>query len=170
MRFHRAPFAIGVLALLASSATSKLEAAPTSNLLSPAGNYGVEIVAENPRQWTGLTVSADGRFFVNFPRWSDDVPVSVAELDPRTGKLTPYPDTAWNAYAQGVTPQDQFVCVQSVAADDRGLLWRSMPEIPNSPESVKMNRETWIHRRPRARTKPRRLLMAPFPISPFPGE
>src|SRR4051794_34594394 len=46
---------------------------------------------------TGVTVAAQGRVFVSFPRWTEDVPVSVAEVGPG-GKLTPYPDTRWNAW------------------------------------------------------------------------
>ena len=41
----------------------------------------VEEVASNERLWTGVAVSQSGRMFVNFPRWSTDVPTSVAELD-----------------------------------------------------------------------------------------
>src|SRR5690242_8786590 len=36
-------------------------------------------VASFAHQVTGITVSRDGRLFVNFPRWSEDAPVSVAE-------------------------------------------------------------------------------------------
>ncbi len=39
-------------------------------------------------------------WFVNFPRWSEDTAVSVAELG-RDGKLTPYPNSEWNAWRNG---------------------------------------------------------------------
>jgi hypothetical protein len=49
----------------------------------------LEQVVAFDHQVTGITVSADGRTFVNFPRWTDDAPVSVADRsrDPfgRTG-------------------------------------------------------------------------------------
>jgi hypothetical protein len=39
-------------------------------------------VATFDHQVTGVTVAPDGRIFVNFPRWTEDAPVSVAELMP----------------------------------------------------------------------------------------
>jgi hypothetical protein len=43
---------------------------------------------------TGVTVSQKGRIFVNFPRWGDEVPFTVAEV--REGKAIAYPDEAMN--------------------------------------------------------------------------
>ena len=34
-------------------------------------------MAESPNQWTGIAVSKAGRVFVNFPRWSPSIPMSV---------------------------------------------------------------------------------------------
>jgi sensor domain CHASE-containing protein len=48
-------------------------------------------------QVTGVAVTKDGRRFVNFPRWTDDAPISVAELLP-DGSLRPYPNETWNAW------------------------------------------------------------------------
>src|SRR3982751_1090404 len=39
---------------------------------------------------TGVTVSASGRIFVNFPRWGDPVPFTVGEVV--HGAVVPYPD------------------------------------------------------------------------------
>ena len=73
-----------------------------------------------------MAVSADGRIFVNFPRWTEDSPISVAEVG-RDGALKAYPDEKWNSWrnadAASRSPRDQFVCVQSVVADNRGNLW-----------------------------------------------
>jgi sugar lactone lactonase YvrE len=82
----------------------------------------LEIFAESDRQWTGVAVSEDGRVFVNFPRWSPEVPVSVAEVM-SDGSLRPYPDEAWNGWAPESDPSGSFVCVQSVVADGEGSLW-----------------------------------------------
>jgi sugar lactone lactonase YvrE len=68
---------------------------------------------------TGVTVSEDGRIFVNFPRWGDDVPFTVAEL--RDGKPVPYPDAAFNRTA--ADPAKGLISVQSVVADGRGRVW-----------------------------------------------
>ncbi|KAB0675992.1 SMP-30/gluconolactonase/LRE family protein [Aureimonas leprariae] len=86
----------------------------------------LEKVAEFPHQVTGVTVAEDGRIFVNFPRWTEDSPVSVAEVA-KDGSVKPYPDADWNAWRNAkkdeLAPQQHFVCVQSVVADGRGSLW-----------------------------------------------
>jgi hypothetical protein len=45
---------------------------------------------------TGVTVAADGRIFVNFPRWGDEVPFTVVEV--RNGRVVAYPDAAINTF------------------------------------------------------------------------
>lgn len=42
---------------------------------------------------TGVTVSQDGRIFVNFPRWGDKVDSTVMELQCET---VPYPNAEFN--------------------------------------------------------------------------
>jgi len=42
---------------------------------------------------TGVTVSREGRIFVNFARWGDAVEFTVAEL--KDGKPVPYPDAVF---------------------------------------------------------------------------
>ncbi len=69
---------------------------------------------------TGVTVSETGRIFVNFPRWGDDVPYTVAEV--AQGRLLPYPDLQTNA-PDLAHPAQNFISVQSVVADGRGRLW-----------------------------------------------
>lgn len=69
---------------------------------------------------TGVTVSETGRIFVNYPRWGDVVPFTVAEL--KDGKAVPYPDAALNVETPG-QPGKGFISVQSVVADGRGHLW-----------------------------------------------
>ncbi|GAB2561622.1 hypothetical protein ISP15_09845 [Dyella jejuensis] len=92
-------------------------------------------VARFDHQVTGVTVSRDGRLFVNFPRWTEDAPVSVAELLP-DGSLRPYPDKHWNAWrnakASDMPVAEHFVCVQSVVADGRGALWVLDPAAPGN--------------------------------------
>ena len=90
-------------------------------------------MAEFPHQVTGVTVSEDGRIFVNFPRWTEDSPVSVAEVM-EDGSITPYPNGEWNAWRNArkdeMTPNDHWVCVQSVVADGQGSLWVLDPAAP----------------------------------------
>lgn len=66
---------------------------------------------------TGVTVSQDGRVFVNYPRWEDPVQFTVAEI--RNGQEVPYPDAETN---RGDTP-DSLFSVQSVVVDPRNRLW-----------------------------------------------
>lgn len=59
----------------------------------------LEPVAFSDFQWTGLAVSKDGRLFVNYPRWSDNVPLSIAEII--NGNPIPYPNKAMNDWQPG---------------------------------------------------------------------
>jgi sugar lactone lactonase YvrE len=102
---------------------------------APTSGAALELVAafSGPRQVTGVAVSAKGRIFVNFPRWEEDVALSVAEVGP-DGKLTPYPDAAWNAFRDAdptaARPSAAFVCVQSVTVDRQDRLWVLDPAAP----------------------------------------
>ncbi len=77
----------------------------------------IEIVASSKNQWTGIAVSNENRIFVNFPKWSDNVPIRVAEII--DGKAVPYPNKSWNS------PQNKqsFKAVQSVVIDKKNRLW-----------------------------------------------
>ena len=106
-----------------------------SQALAPASSFKLEEAASFPHQVTGVACSPDGRVFVNFPRWTEDAPVSVAEVM-KDGSLKPYPDDEWNAWrnanaaAGTMKPVDHFVCVQSVVCDGRGNLWVLDPAAP----------------------------------------
>jgi len=97
-----------------------------------AGTCTIELVQAFEHQVTGISVSEDNRIFVNFPRWTEDSPVSVAELV--DGSVKPYPDEEWNAWRNAkkdeITPDDHWVCVQSIVADGRGSLWVLDPAAP----------------------------------------
>jgi sugar lactone lactonase YvrE len=97
-------------------------AQPQPEIVEETVEPTLEIVAESDRQWTGVAVTENGRLFVNFPRWSPDVPVSVAEVL-ADGSLQPYPDEAWNSWTPDADPSKTFVCVQSIVADGKGSLW-----------------------------------------------
>ena len=85
---------------------------------------------------TGVTVSQKGRIFVNFPRWGDNVPFTVAEIV--NGKAIAYPNREINAFGANGTraalsqektaraEQERaahFVGVQSVVVDSADRLW-----------------------------------------------
>jgi sugar lactone lactonase YvrE len=71
---------------------------------------------------TGVTVSQEGRIFVNFPKWGDEVSFTVAEITAGEGRVVAYPDEAINQ----TNPNDlaaALVSVQSVVVDPVDRLW-----------------------------------------------
>lgn len=75
-------------------------------------------------QVTGITISSQGRIFVNFPRWDKAPRYSVAEVL-ADGSYRPFPDAAWNSWgtAEADHPEAHFICIQSVVVDDKDFLW-----------------------------------------------
>ena len=137
---------LGALAT-AASAEPQVASAPVAKPETPSAK--VEKVMSFDRQVTGVAVSEDGRVFVNFPRWFEDSPVSVAEV--KNGKLVPYPDEAWNSFrmADPKDPGDRFVCVQAETADGHGHLWVIDPAapatgfiVPGGPKLVEIDLKT----------------------------
>lgn len=84
------------------------------------------------QQVTGVAVSRSGRIFVSFPNWSDNHTISVAEIV--NGQPVPYPNEEWSRPG---SPQDHFVCVQSVYVDESDSLWILDPASPKMKEVVK---------------------------------
>ena len=68
---------------------------------------------------TGVTVSQEGRIFVNFPRWGDDVAYTVGEIV--GDRVVPYPNAEINS--NDSNPQDSLLSVQSVVVDPNNRLW-----------------------------------------------
>jgi sugar lactone lactonase YvrE len=89
---------------------------------APARRADLIEVARSDRRWTGVAVSREGRVFVNYPRWSDNVTFSVGEIQ-ASGDVTPFPDSEWNAWDEEAGPGDRFICVQSVFVDRDNDLW-----------------------------------------------
>ncbi|MDF2488445.1 MAG: hypothetical protein K0S77_1067 [Pseudomonas sp.] len=111
--------------------------------------YSLEKVASFDHQVTGVTANETGRLFVNFPRWTEDSEVSVAELLP-DGNLRSYPDPRWNGWRNAqqdtLSANDRWVCVQSVVADKKGSLWvvdagapAQAQVVPGGPKLVKID-------------------------------
>ncbi|NUZ06115.1 L-dopachrome tautomerase-related protein [Piscinibacter koreensis] len=120
------------VALSAAALVAALCGSPAQAQRDSASAPALTLVASFDHQVTGVTVAEDGRVFVNFPRWTEDAPVSVAEL--KNGRLVPYPDGNWNAWRNArkdeLSAADHWVCVQSVVADGRGSLWVLDPAAP----------------------------------------
>jgi sugar lactone lactonase YvrE len=69
---------------------------------------------------TGVTVAQDGRIFINFPRWGDDVPFTVGVI--QDGKVVAYPDQKINTF-DPAHPAETLGSVQSVVVDAANRLW-----------------------------------------------
>jgi sugar lactone lactonase YvrE len=69
---------------------------------------------------TGVTVSHDGRIFLCFPKWGDEVRFTVAEY--WKGRPVAYPNEQANSSVPGDI-SSAFVSVQSVVVDPINRLW-----------------------------------------------
>jgi len=142
----------GLASTLLSAALLAAAPAAWAQTTTPSAAPKLEKLADFPHQVTGVTVAEDGRVFVNFPRWTEDSPVSVAELT-KAGTLTPYPSDDWNAWRNAkkdeMDPATHWVCVQSVVADGRGHVWvldAAAPAqallVPGGPKLVRVDLAT----------------------------
>lgn len=105
----------------------------------PAGDLEVVATFNGPMP-TGVTVSKTNRIFVNFPRWGDDVPFTVAEL--KNGTAVAYPNAEINKQVNEDAAK-HFISVQSVVVDPQNRLWvldtgapLQKQTIPNGPKLV----------------------------------
>ena len=71
---------------------------------------------------TGVTVSHQGRIFINFPKWGDEVPLTVSEIHNGGETVVAYPDKATNQTNPN-DPAAALVSVQSVVVDPADRLW-----------------------------------------------
>jgi sugar lactone lactonase YvrE len=91
-----------------------------------------EVASFPDKQLTGVGVSTkSGRIFVNFPYWSDDHSISVAEIV--NGQPKAFPNDEWNTPGPAGS---HFICVQSVVVDDKDNLWVLDPAAPKMQEIV----------------------------------
>ncbi len=95
---------------------SQLKKLPTIEMagtLEPVAHF-------NGAMPTGVTVSKQGRIFVNFPKWGDNVEYSVAEIC--NGEAVPYPSAEFNR-EEPESLVASLVSVQSVVVDPIDRLW-----------------------------------------------
>lgn len=107
----------GALAALASAS------AVAAQELAREATLGTLEVAATVRgaMPTGVAVSDDGRIFINYPRWGDDVRFTVAEI--KNGEPVPYPSAEINQ-ADPERAAETLLAVQSVVVDPTGSrLW-----------------------------------------------
>lgn len=110
------------LSLAIACLISTVSFASTAQALPTAKKTGnIESVATfNGPMPTGVTVSANGRIFVNFPRWGDKVDYTVAEV--KNGRTVAYPNAQINRPIAS-KQADSLVSVQSVVVDPQDRLW-----------------------------------------------
>ncbi len=108
-----------------------------------------EVYRNDNFQLTGISVSQNGRLFVNFPRWSDRYKYAVVEVKP-DGSTIPFPDESWNLWdLKAASAAEHFVCVQSVVVDKNDTLWivdagapLLGPVVENGPKLVLIDLKT----------------------------
>jgi len=95
---------------------------------------------------TGVTVSHEGRIFVNFPKWGDKVDFTVAEV--KRGTCVPYPSAEMNTPNEA-NPSGSLISVQSVVVDPRNRLWildtgrvRFAPTVKGGPKLIGVDLKT----------------------------
>jgi Major royal jelly protein len=107
------------------------------------------VYENNDFQLTGISVSKEGRVFVNFPRWSPEYLNAVVEVMP-DGSAKPFPDENWNRWDLAPkTASQHFVCVQSIVVDHKDALWVLDPAapmlmsiVPGGPKLVQIDLKT----------------------------
>jgi sugar lactone lactonase YvrE len=89
---------------------------------APATEPGLTVALSFPDSITnGVTTTPEGRVFAALARIDGSAGPRVVEM--RDGRPSPYPDAAWNAYAEGAEPARTLVWVNSLRIGPDGDLW-----------------------------------------------
>jgi sugar lactone lactonase YvrE len=115
----------------------------------PDPHQKLELVfSDSVYQLTGVAVSATGRLFTNYPRWSDIYRYALVETKPGN-QVIPYPNMEMNSWQPGQNGDNNWVCVQAVYIDEGDVMWVVDPAAPkmqgvyqNSYKLVKINIHT----------------------------
>lgn len=86
------------------------------------------VYQDNTYQFTGVAMSAKGRLFVTYPRWSDTYKYGVVEVV--NGQARPFPDEETNNWQPGQDGKNKWVCVQTAFVDDNDYLYIVDPAAP----------------------------------------
>lgn len=107
-----------------------------------------KVFSDDTYQFTGVAISAKGRLFVTYPRWSSTYKYAVVEVM-KDGTAKPYPDDATNQWQPGEDGMNKWVCVQTAFVDDDDYLYIVDPAAPmlekvvdNCAKVVKFNLQT----------------------------
>lgn len=80
------------------------------------------VFEDTEKQLTGVAVSAAGRVFTNYPRWSPPYQYALVEVK-GLQEAVPFPDVAWNTWTGSGDKMKHFLCVQAVVMDDQDYMW-----------------------------------------------
>ena len=119
-RFFTSVFAIAVAAASQTSFATESPSLPAHAATDKTIGQLDQVFAFHDAMPTGITVTDNGRIFVNYPKWGDDVAFTVGEI--REGQVYPYPDAAFNR-EDTKDPAKGLISVQSVVADGKGRVW-----------------------------------------------
>jgi sugar lactone lactonase YvrE len=106
------------------------------------------VFSDNTYQITGVAISAKGRLFLTYPRWSDTYRYGVVEIM-TDGSVKPYPNGEANNWKPGEDGQNKWVCAMADYIDDNDFLYIVDPAAPklgkvynNSAKVVKFDLAT----------------------------
>ena len=85
-------------------------------------NVQLQSVYQSDVVWNGVTVSDDGRVFVNFPRIEGDSGMRIGEVL-KDHTIKPYPDESWNNWKPEVATENKLVRTNSLRMGADGNLW-----------------------------------------------
>ncbi|QGZ63521.1 L-dopachrome tautomerase-related protein [Paraburkholderia acidisoli] len=84
----------------------------------------------------GIGVTRSGRVFATAPSSAKRSRYSLVEVDPRTGNVTPFPDSDWNTYKPGKSGERQWISLQALWVDERDRLWALDSSLPSVDQTV----------------------------------
>jgi sugar lactone lactonase YvrE len=106
------------------------------------------VYSDNTYQITGVAVSAKGRVFVTYPRWSEPYQYGVVEVM-KDGTARQYPDEMMNNWQSGEDGRNKWVCAMADYIDENDYLYVVDPATPklgrvynNSAKVVKIDLNT----------------------------
>src|SRR5271154_6815033 len=87
------------------------------------------VYSDNIYQITGVAISAKGRLFLTYPRWSDTYRYGVVEVM-KDGLTKPFPDEATNNWQPGQDGRNKWVCAMADYIDNNDYLYIVDPAAP----------------------------------------
>lgn len=72
--------------------------------------------------WNGVTTTAQGRVFVDFPHLDNTTGLQVAEIS-KDSSIHPYPEASWNQWSTGMDASHAWVRPNALRIGPDGNLW-----------------------------------------------